>query len=262
MDQIELAKGFAKTLKEGGSNLSELVTEDVQFAALNVDIRGREAVLKRLLGEDTGRNYRQASWIDTKPHGEFVQITAKMPDTAPHAGHILLLKFHNGRVQSIKQQNILPARQAPPEQLRLTEELTHLINGALSTRHPMLLAHVDESGQPVLSFRGSTQVFSEHQLAIWIRNSTGGLINSIEKNPKVALMYRDEENKATFQFQGSAWIATGEKERKRVYQAAHKVEQDHDFAEAGVALIIDLQRIEGYAGLTPTGPVGRVNMRR
>jgi hypothetical protein len=262
MDQIKLAEQFASALKASDPGLSGLLAPDVDFAALNVELRGREVVLKRLLGEETGRNYRQADWIDAKPHGDFVHMTARMPSSAPQAGHMMLLKFDNGRVKSIRQQNLLPARTAPTEPLRLTEELIALINSALATRHPMLLAHVDENAQPVLSFRGSTQVFSENQLAIWVRNSKGGLIRAIEKNPQVALMYRDEEKKATFQFQGRAWIAFGEQERKRVYHAAHKVEQDHDFAEAGVALIIDLNRIEGYAGLTPTGPVGRVNMRR
>jgi general stress protein 26 len=262
MDQIELAKEFAKILKARGSGLHELLTDDAQFVALNVDIRGREAVMERLLGEDTGRNYREATWIDSKPHGDFVRITAKMPDAAAHAGHILLLEFRNSRLYSIKQQNLYPARQGQIEPLRLTEELIRLVNNASSARHPMLLAHVDENGQPVLSFRGSTQAFSECQLAIWVRSSTGGLIRSIKKNPKVALMYRDEEKKATFQFQGRARITTGEKERRQIYQTANKVEQDHDFVEAGVALIIDLDRVEGYAGLTPAGPVGRINMSK
>jgi predicted pyridoxine 5'-phosphate oxidase superfamily flavin-nucleotide-binding protein len=144
----------------------------------------------------------------------------------------------------------------------LTEELKSLVNNALATRHPMLLAHVDESGQPVLSFRGSTQVFGDDQFAIWVRNSGGGLVRSIAKNPKVALMYRDEDKKTTFQFQGRARIADGDHERQQVYKASHKVEQDHDFAEVGVALIIDLDRIEGYLSLSPAGQVGRVNMRR
>lgn len=262
MDHVELAKSFAQVLKNDTSKLSELIATDVHFAALNLDIQGRDAVLERLLGDATGRNYREADWIDAKPHGDFAQITAKMPESAPHAGYILLMQFRDGRLKTIKQHNLLPAKQAPAEPLRLTEDLERLINTALTMRHPMLLAYVDEQGQPVLSFRGSTQVFSEHQLAIWVRNSVGGLIRSIGKNPRVALMYRDEEKKTTFQFQGRAWIATGEKERKQVYHLASKVEQDHDFAEAGLALVIDLDRIEGYAGLTPAGPIGRINMRR
>lgn len=261
MNKLNLAQDFAKALKEG-RDVAGFLADDVQFAALNVDIRGREAVLARLLGETTGRNYREATWTDATPHGDAIEISARMPDSAAHAGHILLFGFKNQAIVSIQQQNILPARQPAIEPLRIGEELKSVIDGALSQRHPMLIAHVDERGQPVLSFRGSTQVFSDTQLAIWVRNGGGSFARSIAENPRVALMYRDEDKKATYQFQGRARIATGEKERKQVYGNSSKVERDHDFAEAGIAVIIDLDRIEGYAGLTPSGPVGRVNMRR
>jgi hypothetical protein len=37
-------------------------------------------------------------------------------------------------------------------------------------------------------------------------------------------------------------------------------ERDHDFAHLGVAMIIDL--VEGYAGLSPQGPVNPISMAR
>lgn len=261
-DQVEMAKRFAAALKAGDGGLPDMLTPDVSFDSLNVHIEGRDAVLKRLTDKDTGRVYREATWVDATDHGDAVQITARMPPGTPQSGNILLLGFHGGQVAGIRQQLLLPARSAPETGLRLTEELKTLVNDALATRHPMLLAYVDESGQPVVSFRGSTQVFSDEQLAIWVRNGSGSLIRSIARNPKVALMYRDEDKKATFQFQGRAWIADSPRDRRQVYDASHKVEQDHDFAELGVAMIIDLDRIEGYAGLSPAGQVGRVNMRR
>src|SRR5436189_25640 len=84
--------------------------------------------------------------------------------------------------------------------LKLSPELKALVNSALLTRHPMLMSYVNESGQPVLSFRGSTQTFSDDQLAIWIRNADGSLLRSVAKNSKVAFMYRNEDTKETFQF--------------------------------------------------------------
>ncbi len=41
-----------------------------------------------------------------------------------------------------------------------------------------------------------------------------------------------------------------------------QVERDHDFAHLGVALIIDLDLVEGYAGLSPQGPVNPIRMAR
>jgi predicted pyridoxine 5'-phosphate oxidase superfamily flavin-nucleotide-binding protein len=260
--QVEHAKRFAEVLKAGKPELRDLLTEDVAFLAFNNEIRGRDAVLARLTGEGTGRTYREATWIDAKLHGDAVQITARMPEEAPSSGNILLLRFRGAQVATIQQQLRLPGKPLPATVLKLPPDLKDLVNNALATRHPMLLSHVDETGQPVLSFRGSTQAFSDDQLAIWIRNQGGGFLRSITKNPKVALMYRDEDRKATYQFQGRARVTTDAADRRAIYDASNKAERDHDFVEAGVAVIIDLDRVEGYAGLTPSGPVGRVHMKR
>jgi hypothetical protein len=126
----------------------------------------------------------------------------------------------------------------------------------------MLMSYVDDKGQPVLSFRGSTQIFSHNQLAMWIRNAGGSLLRSIAENPKVAFMYRDEDTKETFQFQGRARVATSDAERNKVYDNAPQVERDHDFARTGIAVIVDLDLVEGWFGLTPDGPINRVRMLR
>jgi hypothetical protein len=50
--------------------------------------------------------------------------------------------------------------------------------------------------------------------------------------------------------------------RAQVYDAMAQVERDHDFARIGVALIIDLDLVQGFAGLGPSGPVDPVRMVR
>ena len=109
----------------------------------------------------------------------------------------------------------------------LTPEIKEMVNGGLTTGNPMLLAVVNRENKPVLSFRGSLQVFSDDQLALWVRNAQGGMLHALQKNPKVALMYRDEETKATYQLQGRARVTTDEAERQRVYKASAAVEQAH-----------------------------------
>jgi hypothetical protein len=106
------------------------------------------------------------------------------------------------------------------------------------------------------------QALGDDQLALWVRNANGGMLRSLQKNPKVALMYRDEDSKATYQFQGRARVTTDESERRRIYDASAQVEQAHDFAQLGVALIIDLDCVEGYAGLGPAGQIDRIRMVR
>lgn len=259
---VEVARRFAEALKGGRPELSRLLADDVSFKSLNVDIRGRDGVLQRLADRHAGSVYREAEQVDLQANGEAVQATFRMAASASQSGNILLLHVRNDRIAAIEQQLLLPMRPAEPAPLRLTDELKTLVDNALATRHPMLLAYVSADGQPVLSFRGSTQAFSDTQLAIWVRNSNGGLVAAIARNPRVALMYRDEDRKTTFQFQGRAWISNDEGDRRKVYEASHKVEQDHDFARLGAALIIDLDRVEGYAGLSAAGQVGRANMQR
>ena len=137
-------------------------------------------------------------------------------------------------------------------QLRLTPELQTKINNALAEGHPLVLAVVDSSGQPLLSFRGSLQTYSDTQLGFWLRNPQGNTLDSIRKNPKVALIYRSPTT-PLMQFHGRARIATAG-ERERVFAAAPEVERKADPNRKGLAIVIDLTRVEGV-GLGPSGPL-------
>ena len=53
-----------------------------------------------------------------------------------------------------------------------------------------MVAYTDENGAPVLSLRGSTQVYSDTQLCIWVRNAGGGIVRTMAHNNRVALLYR------------------------------------------------------------------------
>jgi hypothetical protein len=152
----------------------------------------------------------------------------------------------------------------PPEAtpVVLSEALKKMIANALVERHPMLVAYSDPQGQPVLSFRGSVQAWSDDQLALWIRSADGALIQAIRNNPRLALVYRNEETKATYNFQGRARVTVLEADRRRVFDASPEAERAHDFAMLGVAVLVDLDRVEGYAGLGPGGQVGQVRMLR
>lgn len=138
--------------------------------------------------------------------------------------------------------------------LRLTPELHSKINNALADGHPLILAVVDESEQPHLSFRGSLQTYSDTQLGFWLRNPQGSTLASIRSNPKVALIYRSVAT-PLLQFHGRARIATDDAERARVFNAAPEVERKADPDRKGLAIIIDLMRIEGVLGVGPDGPV-------
>ena len=57
--------------------------------------------------------------------------------------------------------------------IALTQEIKDLINNALTSGSPMALAVVTPDNKPVLSFRGSTQVYSDDALGLWVRAGSG-----------------------------------------------------------------------------------------
>ncbi len=129
-------------------------------------------------------------------------------------------------------------------------------------RRPMLVAYADPEGQPVLSFRSSVQAYGDDQLAMWIRSANGAFIQAIRNNPRVAFVYRNEETKATYNFQSRARVSELESDRHRVFDASPEAERGHDFAMLGVVVLVDLDRVKGYAGLGPSGQMDQVRMLR
>ena len=138
--------------------------------------------------------------------------------------------------------------------LILTDEIANFVNNALASGNPLLLAVVDTQGQPILSFRGSAQVYSKDQIGLWARNNQGGTLESIRHNSKVAMMYRSATT-PMLQFQGRARIATDEAERTRVFENSPEREQKTDLERKGTAVIIDLDKIDGVLSFGANGPI-------
>ena len=138
--------------------------------------------------------------------------------------------------------------------LVLTPEIKDLVNNGIASGNVLVLAVVTPENKPVLSFRGSTQVYSDDQLGLWVRNTSGGTIEAIRKNPNVAMMYRSATT-PLLQFQGRARIATDEAERARVFESAPERERNSDPERKGNAVIIDLDKVEGVLRFAADGPV-------
>jgi len=145
----------------------------------------------------------------------------------------------------------MPADTSPL--LALTDEIKTLVNGALVAGSPLLLAAVSADGKPVLSFRGSAQVYSDDQIGVWARNGQGGTLDAIRANPNVVLVYRSATT-PVLQFHGRARVADDEPERSSVYDSAPERERAADPERKGVAVIIDLDRVEGVLKFGPSGP--------
>jgi|SRR5271170_5313711 len=138
--------------------------------------------------------------------------------------------------------------------LVLTQEISALVTGALDTGNVLLLAAVDRDRKPLLSFRGSTAVFSTTQLSFWARNAAGGTLDAIKENPHVALMYRSP-SVPMLQFVGRARITDDPIERDRVFGLAHEKERASDPERRGRAVIVDLDEVKGVLGFSKDGPI-------
>lgn len=144
----------------------------------------------------------------------------------------------------------------------LPQPVVDLVNTALEDRRPVVLSYVGAGDQPMLSYRGSVRVFDETRLSIWVRNRQGGLCASIGQRPRVALMYRNEATRATYQFQGRATIEEDAAVRERVYESIPQAEKNHDVERAGIVVLIDIDRVDGWAGVGPDGPIDPILMIR
>jgi uncharacterized protein GlcG (DUF336 family) len=149
---------------------------------------------------------------------------------------------------------------APPvlTELKLSSDMKDAVNTALMSGRAIAIAYVDEAHAPQLSFRGSTQAYSDTQLAIWVRNPQGRILSATKKNPAVALIYANHDPKARgfMVFRGRARIDDSAEARRRVYEQAPEGERNLDKEKKGVPLIIDLDSVEGFFG------GARLQMRR
>ena len=134
----------------------------------------------------------------------------------------------------------------------IPEALVGRVNSALADGLPMVLAYVNATNQARLSFRGSTHVHGDDQLAIWVRDPEGGLLKALGANSQLTMMYRDPATRTTVFFYGNGHVEDAPELRERVYNESPEQEQKADPDKKGKPLVIDLHQIQGR---TPDGPV-------
>jgi len=138
-----------------------------------------------------------------------------------------------------------------PGELKLSTALKETINSALANGRMMSVAYVSPEGRPELSFRGGVQAYGDTELAIWVRNPAGGIVQAvIGGHPHIALLYGElaAQSKAFVTFRGRGRLDSSEPVRRKVYDGSPEAERSLDKDRKGVALIIDLDSVEGFFG--------------
>ena len=253
--RVQAVEAYVKALRTGESSAAvsaagHLATDIVVVSGKD-EFVGSRAALQRITGQWPNTPvYLQGAWSSPQESdGQIIVSSVFTGLGAAPAGLRLTFSFDAAERISRVEQEIIPAAPAAPAEV-IPDFVKGLVNNALANGTPMVVAYTDEQGQPVLSLRGSTQVYSPTQLCAWLRNADGGLITGLQKNPRMSLLYRDSKTRTTLNFQGRGHIETDEEVRGRVYELAPEVEQNHDPAHKGAALLIDVERL---FGLTPNG---------
>jgi predicted pyridoxine 5'-phosphate oxidase superfamily flavin-nucleotide-binding protein len=127
----------------------------------------------------------------------------------------------------------------------LTDEMRRRLATALTDGFPVIAASVHADGRPKLSFYGSTQVYDDQTLAVWVRDPEAGLLERIANNPYVAFVYRNGAERIFWHFEGRAARSDDPGVRDAVYEASPGPERDRDPDRRGAAVLIAVDRVSG-----------------
>ncbi len=125
----------------------------------------------------------------------------------------------------------------------LTEEMQQAINNAFDDGFPIVWSSVDSDGQPVLSFFGTTQAYSDHEIAIWMRVPERGFLGRIAENPRAAMLFRNATTRMGFQIHVEAKRADDEAVKKQVWENSPQRERDQDPEMKGTAVVAEIVRV-------------------
>jgi hypothetical protein len=255
MNETDMIKAFqAAQVDPSDATLSALrphLAEDIDFTGLGGrSASGPAATLELLEDGQAAGLLRLAQWSEPSVHGNVATVTAKLAPGAPIGGVTITLRFEAGQVANAIYE-MLPAIPLPASELVLTDVIKEAINTALVSGNPILIAYVRPDGYASLSYRGSTQIWSDTALAIWVRNPEGGLLAALPGNDHVTLWYRRSDPVTIYQFWGRARVQNDEETRELVYSRAPEAEQRLDPKKKGIPIVIELERVDGRVGREP-----------
>ncbi len=134
--------------------------------------------------------------------------------------------------------------------IELDDEVRQRLARAIDDEKTLTAAYVDVEGKPHISFYGSTHVHGPDQLAIWVRNPEGALLQTLPERPDIAFIYGDISSRVYYTFAGRGRIADTAEVRDRVYDEMHAIERQFDPDKTGVAVLIDLDKFTVLSAAT------------
>lgn len=135
----------------------------------------------------------------------------------------------------------------------ISQKIRDLIYNAWTDGYPCLLATHGPNG-PNISPKGSMLVFDDAHLAYWERSKRRALEN-LAYDKRVAVIYanfraqREGVLESGFlRFYGTAVLHEAGPLREAVFQRLQKREQEHEGADKGIGVLIEIERAEDVRG--------------
>jgi len=244
-----------RSLRTGESTAVEeaagVFAPTVSYKSGSTEVSGTAAVAERLTGQwPLTPVYAQGEWTEPAEVAGGLRVEATFPTFGSIKGYAVTVAFDaNDRI--VRLDETVTMYPPPAAADRFPAVVRTAINGALANGTPIVMGYAGKDGAPVLSLRGSTQVYGDAELCMWVRNPKGGFVDAARAGQPVSLLYRDSSRRMTLVMSGRASIAEGPA-RDRVWSLIPEVEKRHDPPRNGVAVLIKIQRCQGN---TPSGPV-------
>jgi hypothetical protein len=255
--QLDGSDAFVRALRTGEASavrdLETFLAPETVFRTGGKEIAGAAAVAARVSGAwPLTPVFAQGEWSEPEAVPEGLRITGTFASVgaAPKSYALTFAFDAEDRIVSVDE-TVTPFPPAAPVN-RIPPAIRAAINGALANGTPMVVGYTGDDGAPVLSLRGSVQVFGPAALCLWARNPKSGLVTAARNGAVLTLLYRNSAKRITLVVRGRGEVADDAPARARVFALSPEVEQRHDLAQNGAALILHVERLQG---MTPAGPV-------
>jgi len=255
--RTEAAEAYVLALRTGEASAAaragELLAPDVELIDGKASFRGREQVLQRITGWwPFTAKFRRGAWSAPREEGDAVIVSGELPPpgAGPAAIEVRLAFDGEDRIRRVEYAGTPGVTQTTNV---IPDFVKALVDPARMNNAPLTAAYTGEDGAPVLSFRGSVQVYGPTQLSMWLRNPEGAMVRALAKDPRMALSYFDSYGNWLL-FEGWAQVERDPRASRRVFDLLPEVERNHDPSCTGAALIVNVEHMEASTAW------GRVSM--
>ena len=129
--------------------------------------------------------------------------------------------------------------------INLDEHIAQHIDGAFVPEGNVCwIATANKDGEPDIGPKGSMMVFDDQSFTYWERSHR----LTLQKNPNVAVVYRNAEERLQSRFHGVATIHAKGEIRDQVMAKTITQELERDPERKGVAVVIRVDKLMTFAG--------------